>query len=284
MSSIRDLFEHKYPITNLHEIDLSYVLAEIDEMISILESWEELINEIREGLKTLNSIDDRVRALEALTSNLNKAYADIEALKKDNSKIFDSINKIKSDMDDLIEAWNQMFIAFSNATNAKLQAEKNERVNADYMLNAALYSFKYQVESEFDAIYNILESLISKVYNPGCGYKVDLKTNTRKTYIHLRDKGITIGRLLQRNILVSDIADKYRCVDLACKGLDIFKYTNYIYSPGDGKHKLIHQTFSDIYGKIYSSDTYQNAIAANLTIADIIALDKTYGELLSYQF
>lgn len=281
---IRNLFEHKYPITNLHEIDLSYILAEIDELISILESWEELIEELKEGLQTLDGLDGRVSVLEALTSNLNKAYQDIDALKNDNVNIHTKLNQIKSDFEDLIKNWNEMFIAYSASVSARLQAEKNERVNADMMLNAALYSFKYQVENEFDAIYRILNNLISKVYNPGCGYKVDFKTNTRKTYIHLRDKGITIGELLQRHLLVSDIAEKYKCVNLACKGLDIFKYNNYIYSPGDGVHKLIHQVFSDIFAKIYDSDTYSNVIVAELLISDVIDLNKTYGELLSYHF
>lgn len=282
---IRNIFEHKYPITNLHELDLSYLHAEIDEMISILESWEALIEELKEGLKVLNSLDDRVKYLENITAGLNKAYSDINDLKLDNVKIHEQLNQIEADFEDLINSWNEMFLAYSASIRALLQAEKNERVNADMMLNAALYSFKYQVENEFNRIYEILNNLKpEKVYNPGIGYKLNLNQNTRQTYIDLRDKGISIMQLLERHPIVDDISDKYTCNDLAIHGLKIFKYIKYLYSPGNGIHQTIHQTFSDIFALIHNSSTYNDVIAANLSYDDFVALDKTCLELLNYQF
>ena len=53
---IRDMFDHKYPITNLHELDLTFMHEDIDKMISILEEWEEIIDTLKEAAEKYDDI------------------------------------------------------------------------------------------------------------------------------------------------------------------------------------------------------------------------------------
>lgn len=283
--SIRTMFDHKYPITNLHEVDLTFMHDDIDKMISILEEWESTIDELKEGLNTLNGIDARVQYLESLTSGLNKAYADIAALKEDNANITEQLRILKDDFSSIITAWNQLFDDYVAATDSALKAEKTARIQGDFDLDAKIYSLRYSVNSEFQAIYAYLEQIIpDTIYNPGCGIRLGFDANTRATYIHLRDRGITIGGLKQRHLTVGDIAGKFECWKLACKGRDLFNYTRHMYSPASGMLQSFHQIYSDLIGRISNSATYQDVADREYTIQDVIDLGLTYGELLTHNF
>lgn len=282
---IRNMFDHKYPITNLHEVDLTFMHDDIDKMIDILDSWESTINELKEGLNTLSGIDTRVQALESLTSGLSKTYADIDALKADNANINEQLRILKADFDDIITAWNQLFDDYVAATDSALKAEKTARINGDFDLDAKIYSLQYSVNQEFQAIYAYLEHLIpDTIYNPGCGVRLGFDANTRATYIHLRDRGLTIGQLKQRHLTVEDIAGKFECWKLACKGRDLFNYTRHTYSPVNGKLQSFHQIYSDIIGRLYNSATYGDIADRQLSVQDVIDLGLTYGELLTHNF
>lgn len=282
---IRDMFDHKYPITNLHEVDLTFMHDDIDKMIAILDSWESIINELKEGLETLNGIDARVQALESLTSGLSKAYSDIDALKADNANINEQLRIIKNDFRDLITAWNQLFDDYVAATQAALKKERGERISSDFDLDAKIYTLRYDMNHEFASIWAYLEQIIpDTIYNPGSGKRLGFDANTRATYIHLRDRGLTIAELKQRHLTVGDIADKYECWKLACKGRDLFNYTRHIYSPVNGKLQSFHQIYSDIIGRLYDSATYGDVADKQLSVQDVIDLGLTYGELLTHNF
>ena len=62
---IKSMFDHKYPITNLHELDLTFMHEDIDKMISILEEWEAIIDELKEGIALFKDLETRVLVLES---------------------------------------------------------------------------------------------------------------------------------------------------------------------------------------------------------------------------
>ena len=282
---IRSMFDHKYPITNLHELDLTFMHDDIDKMIALLESWEEIIIELQKGLETLSGIDARVTYLESLTSGLNKAYSDIEALKKDNANINEQLRKLKEDFRDVFTTWNQLFDDYVTATNSALKAEKTARIQGDFDLDAKIYSLTYHMNREFQSIWAYLEQIIpDTIYNPGCGKRLGFDANTRTTYVHLRDRGLTIAELKQRHLTVEDIADKYECWKFACKGRDLFKYIRHLYSPVNGKLQSFHQIYSDIIGRLYNSATNDDVIDSNMSVQDLIDLNMTCGEMLTHNF
>ena len=282
---IRSMFDHKYPITNLHEIDLTFMHDDIDKMIALLESWEDTIEELKKGLNTLNGIDARVTYLESLTSGLNKAYNDIDALKRDNANINEQLRILKGDLENIITTWNILFNEYVAATNSALKAEKTARIEGDFELDAKIYSLNYHMTQELGAIWAYLEQIIpNTIYNPGVGKRLGFDANTRATYVHLRDRGLTIAELKQRHLSVEDIADKYECWKYACKGRDLFKYTRHMYSPVSGILQSFHQIYSDIIGRLYNSATNDDIIDSNMSVQDLIDLNLTCGEMLTHNF
>lgn len=289
---IRDMFDHKYPITNLHEVDLTFMHEDIDKVIAILESWEETIHELEEDVKEFDNINSRLTSLEQLTSGLAAAYNDIAALKANiralNLEAEDlqlQIDQVKNSIQGLIDSWNEMFIAYGEATKALIRAEKAARIEGDFDLDAKIYTLRYQVQHDIAAIYAYLEQIIpNTIYNPGCGKRLDFDANTRATYVHLRDRGITVGQLKQRHLTYGDIANKYRCWEYACKGRDLFKYTRYMYSPASGALESMHQIYSDIIGRLYNSSTNKDVADRELSVADLLDLELTNKEVLTYNF
>ena len=128
---IRDMFDHKYPITNLHEIDLTFMHDDIDKMISILESWESIIEELREGLNELDDINSRVNTLENLTAGLNQAYLDIAALKNQTRVNTSAIDAIRLELDNLVDSWDEFINSFTYYVNSKVEIEKRARIKGD---------------------------------------------------------------------------------------------------------------------------------------------------------
>ena len=290
--TLQNLFSSKYPTENLHEMDLSWIIKTVGEMVNILESWRSTIEELEAGLQELNSINDRldvveekIAILDSLQLQINSLIAEISALSIDNLSIHDDITRINQRINSILDGWNELFNAFKTVVKSEIKAEELERKQGDLDLNIKINALKYQVEKDVSDIYDYInEHLAVTIYNPGCGKRLNPDKNTRKTYEHLRDRGVTIGEMLQRHVMVSDIADKYRCFRLACKGRDIFKYTRHLYSPGTGRLESYHQIYSDIIGEIRGSDTIDNVINAALSISDLLALNKTCRELQSYEF
>ena len=131
---IRDMFDHKYPITNLHEIDLTYMHEDIDRMLAILESWEAIIDELKEGLSDLDNINSRLDALESITSGLRQAYTDIAAIQSKTMANTSAIDAIRLEIDNLLDSWDEFINTFKYYVDGKVEVEKRARVNGDYDL------------------------------------------------------------------------------------------------------------------------------------------------------
>ena len=156
---IRDMFNHKYPITNLHEVDLTFMHEDIDRMISILESWESIIDELRAGLEQLPIINGRLNALESLTSGLNQAYADIKALKNQTAANTSAIHKIRLEMDDLIVSWGDFIDDIKVYVDSNISHEKHEREIADIGLDLKIKTLEFQVYDDIQILYMLIRML-----------------------------------------------------------------------------------------------------------------------------
>ena len=153
---IRDMFNHKYPITNLHEVDLTFMHDDIDKMIALLESWESIIEELRKGLNELNSINSRVIALENLTAGLNQAYLDIVALKNQTRINTSAIDAIRLELDNLVDSWDEFINTFTYYVDSKVEIEKRARIKGDYDLDVKIESLKIQVYDDIEILYQLI--------------------------------------------------------------------------------------------------------------------------------
>ena len=195
------LFDHKYPTTNLHELDLSWIIMKVKDLEIILDSWKSTIEELEEGLKELEGFDERISALEALTANLDEVYKIIEALSIDDAKIWDELKALKQKIIDVEAALYSEVDLLMVYVNNKVTAEKTARINADFELDVMIRSLAATIFDQIDYINYRLDQIIpEKVYNRVAGVKLLLNDNNFNIYEDLRDFGISNATLSEYGI------------------------------------------------------------------------------------
>ena len=262
---IRDMFDHKYPITNLHEIDLTFMHEDIDRMISILEGWEGIIEYLKEGIKTL---DD-------LTARLNVAEADIRQLKIDVIRL----KSMKNDLDDLkyqvniidsrVKIIEKQLPGIINYIDDKFNYVIKKSYQDDLVIINKLNQAKRQLQSEIDDLYAIVARIRTDLTNPWhWGEVFSPDENNKLIYEDLAD--------------VCPTAEEYSKANLTADEYDDFKLTAYEYARFGFKMLHLDFVFSPSYGFRQSIDNVLtsiiNYIKGTLTANEYTALDLTADE------
>ena len=229
------LFDHKYPTTNLHELDLSWIIMKVKDLEIIIDSWKSTIEELEEGLKELEGFDERISALEALTANLNEVYEIIEALSVDDAKIWDELKALKQKIIDVEAALYSEVDLLMVYVNNKVTAEKTARINADFELDVMIRSLAATIFEQIDYINYRLDQIIpEKVYNRVAGVKLLLNDNNFNIYEDLRDFGISNATLSEYGIDNDHVAALHlNNRDYAINAFKRFKL-HYVFSPVTG--------------------------------------------------
>lgn len=229
------LFDHKYPTTNFHELDLSWIIMKVKDLEIILDSWKSIIDELEEGLKELEGFDERISALEALTANLDEVYKIIEALSIDDEKIWDELKALKQKIIDVeTELYNEVDLIRVYVDN-KVRAEKTARINADFELDVMIHSLASTIFDQIDYINYRLDQIIpEKVFNRVAGVKLLLNDNNFNIYEDLRDFGISNATLSEYGIDNDHVAAlHHNNRDYAINAFKRFKL-HYVFSPVTG--------------------------------------------------
>ncbi len=274
---IRDMFNHKYPITNLHEIDLTFMHDDIDKMIALLESWESIIEELREGLNDLNGINSRVIALENLTTGLNQAYSDIAALKNQTRVNTSAIDAIRLELDNLVDSWDEFINSFTYYVDSKVEIEKRARIKGDYDLDVKIESLKIQVYDDIEILYQLIQQLNPvDVYNPVRGLREDFDKNNADVYQDLRYFGFTNAELSEFGVSNNHVASLvHNNRDYALNAKIRFK-RHWLFSPWTGKRCPHYNAISEMY--VVGIGGANN----NAFYAAIAAESKTNDDLADY--
>lgn len=229
------LFDHKYPTTNLHELDLSWVIMKVKDLEIILESWKDIIDELKAGLEELEGFEDRIEALEAITANLDDAYAAIDNLTADNAKIWDELKALKVKIIDVETAlYNEVDLLRVYVDN-KMRAEKTARINADFELDVMINSLASTLFDQIDYINYRLDQIIpEKVFNRVAGVKLLLNDNNFNVYEDLRDFGISNATLSEYGVNNDHVAALHlNNRDFAINAFRRLKL-HYVFSPVTG--------------------------------------------------
>ena len=129
---IRNMFDHKYPITNLHEIDLTFMHDDIDKMIAILEEWEQIIDELKAGIELFKDLEARVLVLEADVSSLK---TELIQLRTNYIKLNSDVNSIKTNVNYLV---SRVKILQTDETGTR-KVNKSEEIRLRNMMKTLIY-------------------------------------------------------------------------------------------------------------------------------------------------
>lgn len=280
---IRDMFDHKYPITNLHEIDLTFMHEDIDKMISILEEWEEIIDTLKEAAE---KYDDILIRLAAAESDISTLKSDLSALKLQVIKNADDIEALKANMsvlDSKMTILETKIAAVYNYIDNSINILASKMYQQDLIIMNKLNQAKADLQRQIDDLYAIVASIRTDLKNPWhWGEVFSPDENNKLIYQDLADGCPT--------------AEEYARLNLTADEYDTFNLTAYEYARFGFKMLHLDFVFSPIYGFKQSTSNVLTSIlnwiegtlsadgytALNLTADEYTALNLSAADYYSY--
>ena len=270
---IYDIFAHKYPITNLHELDLSWLIELVDNLEATLIEWESIINELQEGLKTLDDINAKIDTINAEIADLDDIRSELTTAVNDIVNIKAAIERIDNDTDALYGLISSNFAILNERIDLSY-----ERLHNQLELLKQAHNIDIQVlKVDIDEKYNYLLDLINQVrpvdvYNRVAGKRLSFDDNNFNIYEDLRYLGINNNTLyeLSSNNEVASLVHNNRDYALFMK---LRMKKNYIYSPLSGRKESHSNAISELaaitLGGISNADYYNYMLANGLTNDDV---------------
>lgn len=281
---IRTMFDHKYPITNLHEVDLTFMHEDIDRMISILEEWETIIDEIKAGIALYKDLEVRVQVLESeistiknelvqLRTNYIALNSDVKILKYDVDVIKNRINIIETTLEGL---WTYI--------DNRIDYVIAKSYQDDLVIMNKLNQMKYQMQQQIDDLYALVEGIITEITNPWHGLdKMSIEENVKLIYSDLADKTPTATDYFKLGLTADDYSD----YDLTALNYAKFGYDrlhlNYVFSPVYGFRQDISNVLTSIVDFLRGTLSASQYSALDLTADEYTALDLDAATYYSYQ-
>lgn len=270
---IYDIFAHKYPITNLHELDLSWLIELVDNLEATLVEWESIINELQEGLKSLDEINAKIDTINAEIADLDDIRNELTTAVNDIENLKAAIEHIDNDTDALYGLISINFAVLSERIDLSYKRLHNQLELLKQAQNIDIQVLKVDIDEK----YNYLLDLINQVrpvdvYNRVAGERLSFDDNNFNIYEDLRYLGITNNTLyeLSSNNEVASLVHNNRDFALFMK---LRMKKNYIYSPLSGRKVSHSNAISELaaitLGGISNADYYNYMLANNLTNDDI---------------
>lgn len=203
---MRNIFGHKYPIENLHELDLSWVIDEITEFEARLDAFE-------------TDLHDRLLAE-------TKEYVDQEmaSLRNDFATLTAEVERFETDVNNRFDGLSAEFVSFKNAVNIQLNLMQKriddfeEEIDAAIIGVNALTDLKIEQNNEY-ILEKVAEGLVNvKVLNYFTGeyvtiqamfnYLSELHLENPITYTELEAAAITYTAYAALNMTYTELAVK----------------------------------------------------------------------------
>ena len=275
---IRNMFDHKYPITNLHEVDLTFMHEDIDKMISILEGWEKIIEE----LKT----DDLVNRISALESDITIIKSELLQLKTNWLELSSDVKQLKFDID----AINSRLKIVENSIQGlwtyidnRIDFVVAKSYEDDLIIMNKMNQMKYQMQQQIDELYALISSISTEIINPWHGLnKKSIDENIKLIYADLADKTPTSTDYNKLGLT----ADEYASFGLSALTYAEFGYDrlhlDWVFSPAYGFKQEISNVLTSIINFIHGTLSATDYASLNLSADDYAALDLSAAEYYSY--
>lgn len=280
---IRDMFDHKYPITNLHEIDLTFMHEDIDKMISILEEWDDIIDTLKEAAE---KYDDILVRLTAAESEINTLQSDLSSLKLQVIKNADDIEALQANisiLDSKMAILETKIAAVYNYIDNSINVLASKMYEQDLIIMNKLNQAKADLQRQIDDIYAIVASIRTDLTNPWHWGKVfSPDENNKLIYQDLADGCPTAEEYARLNLT----ADEYDAFSLTAYEYARFGFRmlhlDFVFSPIYGFKQSTSNVLTSILNWIkgtLSADGYQ---ALNLTADEYTALNLSAADYYSY--
>lgn len=256
----------EFPNADYYKSDLRKILNYVREIEKYIAKYDEIIDELQEGLKRLDGIEADVTYLKQCCSEVQETIStilsDISAL--------DTITQDLLIRVDTLETQVSNFFEYVDAKFNEVLAIHNEDF---YLLSLKLNQAKEQLQSEIDELRERLDQIDTSVYNPWIGERVTQQTNEDYTYNHLADECLTAEQYASLNLTAEEYAELgITSNDYQEFGKDKLHWY-WVYSPAYGFKQEINNVLTSIV----------NFLAGTMNADDYAQLDLTADEYAEMQ-
>lgn len=252
-----NLFNHKYPYTDFHELNLDYLLNHYQDLVDRLNEINTWISkheiEYEAAIAELNRLANEIDTFEA---QINERF---EILARDQQKqLDDAIAGINLEVDTKINQLTSAVQSAIDAMNAQVEQLKldvnNEIASFKAQVNREIIDIRNEVRANNDYVFAWVENRLQQfidslpeiltvyVYNPYRGEVTDIQTAIYDIYSYSSVYGLTAKEYDDLGLT----AKEYDDLNLTALQYDMYGYKylfkdphDYMYSPFTGEYVLV---------------------------------------------
>ena len=281
----------EFPFTSEYDSDLRAILKYIRGVKEKIDTYDEIIAELKSALENIQGMNSRITALEIATSDLNDIRShisniDIEIGNINNQHTID-VNRLQKEIDGLrtsIEGFDsdiEAARAYSLYLYNKLKYEMEQELNH---VTYDIFDRMRAVEKEVKDMLKRLDDIDTSVINPWHRElgRISPDTNNKLVYGDLADECLTAEQYCKLGLT----ADQYKAFDItaityARFGKEKLHYF-WVYSPSFGFRQEISNVLTSILNGIMDTLTADEYSALDLDADAYTALDLTAWQYYSF--
>lgn len=272
----------EFPNTSYYKSDLREIIKRLKDIDKYLSTLDAIVEELREGLSKLNEIEANVDMLLTEYSNI---LTRTKALEDEVTDIENHLTNLDLSLEELNHKVNLIKIQldavyqYVDDTYAQLQAEYRQDFN---LLLLKINQIKVNLESEIEALREIVDSIDTSVYNSWMAKEVTPQENNDFAYNHLADECLTAEQYMSLGYTASEYAN----LGITSREYQEFgkkkTHYNWVYNPITGWKQEINNVLTGIVNFICNTLTSTAYTALDITADEYAALDLTAEAYLSY--
>lgn len=204
-------FFHEYPYTNFHELNLDWILEQINTFSNTLDTYAETMAELTEAIADIDEMQEDIADLQKATADLSTIRTNIATLQSNITSLASQDALLQEQIDDINTNWDSIATQFENVYSyidskyALSIANINSKLVTVYEdLGVIQADLQNQITTLSDYIDYLVENLASTVYNPVWGVDMSLKENNARIYSDLNYGSLTVAEYQELNLTVSD--------------------------------------------------------------------------------
>ena len=143
---------NEFPFSSEYDSDLREVLKYIREVVAKINTYDEIIAELKEELENIQDFDNRLDVLESATSDLPVIRLQIEGIEQEISNI---INQHSTDVSRLQREIDAIRVSISNFEN-DIEAA---RAYSLYLYNKVKYELEAEIAENFIDVYATVRAM-----------------------------------------------------------------------------------------------------------------------------
>lgn len=260
----------------------------VEEVIDVLNGWEETINELEQAIvdldeikSTVNRLDSGLTELTAYVNDINNYAKSLEGRIKNNedaiASLIDTMAGFNTSVDEKLDALERKLTRMINSVTADIDKELS-------LLQAKINQIRVNLQSQINDLRDRVDEIDTSVINPwhdNLG-RITQDANIKLVYSDLADEVPTAGEYARLGLTANEYSDlDITAMDYTRRGKERLHFY-WVFSPTYGFKQEISNVLTSIVNFISKTLSANEYTALDLTADEYSALDLTASDYYSY--